>query len=124
MLQFFKYVLATIVGLLLFFFISIFLIAGVASAVSSSSEEKTEIKSNSVLKLDLNQEIHEIAPDNDPFSALIDRKGSSKTSIVDIKSALANAKIDPNIKGIYLQAESPQAGYATLEEIRNALIGF
>ena len=124
MSQFFKYVLATIVGLLAFSVISFIFWIGVVSVLSSVGDSKTEIKENSVLKLNLDSPIRERGTDSPfngfgPFSSDGDVIG-----LIDLKKALANAKADPNIKGIYLQSEYPQAGWATLEEIRNALIDF
>ena len=38
--------------------------------------------------------------------------------------AIKKAKEDPNIKGIYLELSEIQAGIASVEEIRNALLEF
>ncbi|GGD81897.1 signal peptide peptidase SppA [Emticicia aquatilis] len=91
----------------------------------SSSETKTEVASNSVLKLDLNQVIRENAAEEDPFTEILSGGNSpGQVSLPQIKEALANAKIDPNIKGIYLKAENPMAGMATLKEVREYLLDF
>lgn len=126
MLQFFKYVLATIVGIFLFFIVGLFLLAGIGAAFSG--DEKTKISDNSILKLNLNREIKDYVPkDNDPFSSLDKAFGNGSPDplgLVQLQKALANAKVDPKIKGIYLEAQSPVSGYANLEEVRNALIDF
>jgi protease IV len=124
MLQFLKYVLATIVGLFFFLMLSFFLMIGIAAAFSSSKDDKPTIAENTVLKLDLNQVITEQTPEDDPFTKAFGGNNDMQTSIIEIKEALANAKLDPNIKGIYLKTEYPQASFATLEEVRNALIDF
>ena len=49
MLQFLKYVFATIIGLFLFFIIGILILAGIGAAIGSSSDE-VSLKDNSVLK--------------------------------------------------------------------------
>ncbi len=124
MSQFFKYVLATIVGLLAFSVISFIFWIGVVSVLSSAGDSKTEIKENSVLKLNLDSPIRERGTDS-PFGSFGPFSSDGNViGLIDLKEALANAKADPNIKGIYLQSEYPQAGWATLEEIRNALIDF
>ncbi|PLK42736.1 signal peptide peptidase SppA [Emticicia sp. TH156] len=124
MLQFLKYVFATIVGLLLFFVVCFFILVGIGSLMSSS-DEKTFVSKNSVLKLDLNQIIRENTPQEDPFTELLSGgRGPGQIGLPQIKEAIANAKLDPNIKGIYLHAEYPTAGFATLEEIRGYLIDF
>jgi protease-4 len=85
MIQFLKYVLATIVGLFLFSVLSIFLLAGIGSAFSSSSSE-TSVAENSVLKIDLNQVVTENAAEEDPFSEIFS-DGPGKIGLVDIKES-------------------------------------
>lgn len=124
MRQFLKYVLATIVGVLLFFFVGFLLVAGIGAAVSSSSDKRTAVKEKSVLKLDLDKPIQERSVDN-PFEGFGSFGGSGDAiGLVELKQALKDAKEDENIKGIYLQSEGPQAGWASLEEVRNALVDF
>jgi len=124
MLQFLKYVLATIVGMFLFLVVCFFVLAGIGSMMSSA-DEKTFVSKNSVLKIDLNQVIRENTPQEDPFTEFLSGgRGLGQIGLPQIKEAIANAKLDPNIKGIYLHAEYPTAGFATLEEIRSSLIDF
>ncbi|WP_138483385.1 signal peptide peptidase SppA [Dyadobacter bucti] len=123
MLQFFKYVLATFVGIIIFIFLSFFILAGIGTALSS--EDEVVINDKSVLKLDLNNPIQEVGVEN-PFADL-GGPFSGNDNVVglkDILEALKNAQADVNIKGIYLKTEGPQAGWATLEEIRNQLTEF
>ncbi len=126
MLQFFKFVFATIIGLILFFVFGFLLLIGIGAAFSSN--DKKSIDENTVLKMNLNREIKDNVPNDDsPFKGLENAFGGNKAEaagIVQIKKAIENAKIDPKIKGIYLEANSPLVGYANLEEIRNALIDF
>jgi protease-4 len=123
MLQFLKFVLATVVGLFMFFLVSLFILVGIGSAFSS--EDKTEVKANSVLKLDLDRPIQEVGIEN-PFSEFsIPFSGNTDViGLKDIREAIAYAKDDDKIKAIYIKAENPGAGWATLEEIRMALIDF
>ncbi|REA56992.1 signal peptide peptidase SppA [Dyadobacter luteus] len=123
MLQFLKYVLATIVGLFLFFIVSIFVLAGVGAMFSS--DDKVVVSEKSVLKLDLNKPIQEVGVEN-PFDGLGGPFSGNESTIglKDITDALKNAQKDDKIKGIYLKVENPQAGWATLEEIRSQLLEF
>lgn len=123
MLQFLKYVLATFVGIILFLFLSFFILAGIGSLFSS--EEKVTLEDKSVLRLDLNQPIQEVGVDN-PFSEFgVPFTGEeSVVGLKDIVDALKSAQSDDKIKGIYLKTEGPEAGWATLEEIRNQLLEF
>ncbi|WP_221390620.1 signal peptide peptidase SppA [Dyadobacter sp. NIV53] len=123
MLQFFKYVLATIVGLAVFFFLFIFIVAGIGAAFSS--EDKVVVEDKSILKLDLNKPISEVGVEN-PFAEIGGPFGGSENAVglKDILEALKNAQTDDKIKGIYLKTEGPETGWATLEEIRNQLLEF
>lgn len=124
MLQFFKYVLATIVGLLVFAVIGFMILLGIGAAVTSGSKSQVSVKANSILKLNLDSPIRERGVDN-PFSGFGPLNSDGDViGLIDLKQALKEAKTDDNIKGVYLQSEYPQAGWASLEEIRNALIDF
>jgi protease IV len=127
MLQFLKYVLATIVGLFLFTIVGFFILIGIGAAVGSSGKDAVSIKDNAVLKLDLNRPIVENVSDEDnPFKNLGGpfADGADNLGMVQLRDGLKRAAADSHIKGIYLQANYPQAGYSTLEEIRNALLEF
>ncbi|MGA0558968.1 signal peptide peptidase SppA [Larkinella sp. VNQ87] len=124
MRQFLKYVFATIVGLFLFTFVAFLMLLGIGSVFSAASGDEVAVKENSVLKLNLNSPIREIGVEN-PFGGFGPFNSSGDViGLIDLKQALANAKLDPNIKGVYIQAEYPQAGWASLEEVRTALIDF
>ncbi|MFA9198882.1 MAG: signal peptide peptidase SppA [Aquirufa sp.] len=126
MWQFVKYSLATVVGLFLFAIVSLLLLAGVGAAMGSS-DEVYDLKDNSVLKLDLNRPIVENATTEDnPFAALTDLYFAppENLGLIQVLSALERAKVDPKIKGIYLDASFPIAGYAQLSEIREAIQKF
>ncbi len=126
MWQFVKYSLATVVGLFLFAIVTLLLLAGVGAAIGSS-DEVYDLKDNSVLKLDLNRPIVENATTEDnPFAALTDLYFAppENLGLIQVLSALERAKVDPKIKGIYLDASFPIAGYAQLSEIREAIQKF
>ncbi len=106
--------------------IVVFSITGSFKDAIKMGEEKAFVtKSNTVLKLSLNDEIRDRGTKS-PFSKLnlgpFMPKGH--TGLNDIIDNIKKAKTDPKIKGIYLDISSPAAGFATLEEIRNALIDF
>lgn len=122
MKDFFKYVLATVVGLVLFFLVAAVL--GTMSIVGMvASEQATQnVGKNSVLVLPLSGMIQE-QDDSDPVGRFIGNAASTQ-GLNKIVSAIKKAKDNDNIKGIYIEAGMPQAGYATLQEIRNALLDF
>jgi protease-4 len=117
MRQFFKFVLATVVGLVLFSVLGFILLAGLAAAVGSSSEKS--VASNSVLELKFDRPISERKQSAD----LLGNNGAT-LGLVGIKDVIRRAKADDDIKGILLNLELVQGGMASLEEVRDALLDF
>ena len=126
MWQFVKFSLATLVGIFLFLILGLFITIGIGSAMSGESEY--EVKENSILKLDLNRPMVENASieEDDPFADIPNPFFSSteKIGLIQILSAIERARMDPKVKGIYLDVSFPMAGYAQLSEIRTALQTF
>lgn len=124
MLQFLKYTLATIVGLVIFLILSFLILLGIGAA----SGDKVTVKSNSVLRLKFDRPIVERSREDDPFTELGSAFNGTPAPVglVQIREAIAAAKNDENIKGIYLEPDISieGAGYPILEEIRAALVDF
>ncbi|ALI97891.1 signal peptide peptidase SppA [Rufibacter tibetensis] len=123
MRQFLKFVLATMVGLVLFMILGFVILLGIAAVASSSDE--VSIAEGSVLEIKLSQPVVERAP-RSPFAELGigDMFGEQGIGLDEIKSSIKKAKADENIKGIFLNLDLLQAGMASVEEIRNALLDF
>jgi protease-4 len=119
MRQFFKFVLATIVGLAAFSFIGFLILLGIIGIAKSAGDTK-ETAANSVLELKLNEELTERGQESKfgPFG------GNSSTGLIGLKEAIRRAKGDDDIKGILLNLEIVQGGMASLEEVRDALLDF
>lgn len=126
MKQFFKYVLATIVGVVLSSIVIFLLFLGIVGAIVSSVDKKeVKVEPNSILYIDLKQEIVDRGSE-DPFKGFdfASFQPNSPIGLNQILKAIANAKEDSNIKGILMELDVVNAGAATTEEIRNALIDF
>ena len=122
MKEFFKYVLATVVGLIVFgLFIAIFGIMSLVGVVASGQSTQN-VSKNTVLVMNLDGTIEEQSQ-TDMFAA-ITGSGTSSTGLNEIIDAIKKAKNNDNIKGIYIEAGTPMTSYATLQEIRNALSDF
>lgn len=125
MKDFLKFTLATVTGIVLsgivLFIISMVTLFGIMSA----SDTETVVKKNSVMVLDLNGVLVERTQEN-PMDLLSQMFGDNTPTygLDDILSSIKKAKENENIKGIYLQTTSLATSYASLQEIRDALLDF
>lgn len=125
MKSFFKSVLATIVGIILSFFVIVIITFGIMGAWMSSLSDKTvEISDNTVLHISLNYPIEERTNKNNFQAYSFSDMFSENIGLNDILSRIESAKEDDKIKGIYLDMSMMGASFATLQEIRDALIDF
>jgi len=118
---FFKNFFASCLGSLVAMFLVILIGASIFSAIVAS-EGQTVIDDNSVLYLDLEAPIVEQAVD-DPLMEFFPG-GQASIGLLQLKQAIAYAKSDSKVQGIYLNAGYVMTGYASLEEIRESLIDF
>lgn len=127
MREFFKYVFATIVGIIISSFLLVVIFIGLIVGIASSIDQDklVEVKDNSVLYLNLDQAILERTPEN-PLAGLpiFDRGEEKSIGFYDLIKALKAAKTDNKIKCVYINVSSPNTGMATMLEVRNALIDF
>lgn len=125
MKDFFKFTLATVTGIILstilLFIIGIITLFGIVSA----SDNETTVKENSVMMLNMRGTLVERTQENpiDILSKLI-KEDTETYGLDDILASIKKAKENKNIKGIYLQASYLSTSYASLQEIRNALLDF
>ena len=122
MKDFIKFTFASVLGVVLAGIV--FTILGIVTMVGmvASSDTETTVKENSIFVLDLNGVLSERVEEN-PFQSIM---GDDMQSIGldDLLSAIQKAKVNENIKGIYLQPANFSASFASLEEIRQALLQF
>lgn len=126
MKQFLKYVLATMVGLLLVSVVMFLLFLGTVAALSSgfSSGKQVTIKDNTLLHLTMEDALvdrgrkDQLDIDLGPFS------GARSIGLNDVLACLENAKTDEKIAGVFLDLSEVQGGLAMLREIRGKLIEF
>ncbi|MEO1256452.1 MAG: S49 family peptidase, partial [Bacteroidota bacterium] len=119
-MAFLRNLLATILGLIIFTFLGIFMFIGIIA--SASSDEVPKVKSNSVLHFPMTGVLEEKAVE-DPFLNVISDAPPAQ-SLLDIISAIKKAKKDSRIKGIYIEPMYLAGSYAGLQEIRDALLDF
>ena len=123
MKDFFKYVAATVVGLILFF-----VVIGIFGAMSivgmiASSEATKNVQDNSVFALNLSGALSERSESSIRDQVMGQTAGA--IGLEDVLKAIEKAKDNEKIKGIYIESGmfAPDT-YAGLQEIRNALLDF
>ena len=122
MKDFIKSVAATVVGIVAFLAIAgIFAVMSIIGMVAST-EATRNVSDNSVLVLNLSGNVEEQGGDN--IIGKLTGNTINTLGLNEILSAIKKAKDEPNIKGIYIEAGAFEAGYATLQEIRSALLDF
>lgn len=123
MKEFFKYVLATIVG-----FICVTAFMGIMSlimffSIMATSDTQPTVSDGSVLRIELNGTVSERVTEN-PFAELMGNKALASQGLDDLLKAIKVAKTNDKIKGIYLEGGLLSADFASLEELRKALVDF
>jgi protease IV len=125
MKSFFKYLLASILGVIIASLLLFFITIGVLSALVASQEKSVNIKANTIFLLKLNQPIKDRKPTLPLFVYnLASLSADNHLGLNDILNNIDKARRDSNIRGIYLELSELQAGIATLGEIRAALLDF
>lgn len=123
MKQFFKFMFASALGtIVVFAMLFLFMFSAFSIVVSTVKTSKSSIESKSVLYLDFNKPIYDRQVEN------LSMLGSSNTSSIgmyELIKMINIAKTDEHIQGIYLDVSDIHAnGWATVEEIRDALLDF
>ena len=125
MKSFFKYLLATVLGVIIAGLLLFLIMIGSIGAMVSSQDQPVKVKPHTILHLTLDQPIMDRSNknpmENFDFGSF---KPTTQLGLNDIIENLDKAKNDPNIDGIYLDLTVIPTGIATIEEIRNALIKF
>lgn len=89
----------------------------------SASEETVVVTDNSVLHIRLDRPITELEVD-EPLANFFPGASNESIGLIELRDAIAKAKEDSKIEGIYLNAPYVAAGYSTLDEVRKALEDF
>jgi protease-4 len=125
MRSFLKYLLASILGVIIASLIIFLVTLGIISVIVASQDKTVKIGDNTILQLKLNAPIHDR---KSSLPMLVYNITSFRTDnqigLNDILNNITNASKDEHIRGIFLDLSGINAGIATVEEIRNALIDF
>ena len=123
MKQFFKFVFASFVGILLFGMVTLFFGVFTIIGMIALSQPTTQLEDNSILVLNLSGQLSERAESN-VIDQLQGQTGNS-IGLDKLLKGIRKAKNNDHIKGIYIEAGAfiPDS-YASIQAIRNALDDF
>lgn len=121
-MRFLGNVLATIVGVFIFFMLFFFGLVLIGTLLGEETEG-IEVKSNSVIELNLKEITNDYAGKyKDPWVEVFSQE--KNIGLTDIINAIAVAKTDNNIKGISILNQDSNLGLAQTKELRDALQDF
>lgn len=121
-MKFLGNVLATIVGLFVFFMLCFFGIVIIAT-IFGGDAEIVEVKSNSIIELNLEHIKNDYAGKyKDPWMTIL--TDGERVGLVDIINAIGKAKTDDDIKGISILNDESELGMAQRKALRDALEDF
>lgn len=121
-MKFLGNVLATIIGMFVFFMLFFFGIL-IIGAIFGGESEGVSVKSNSVIELNLEKIKNDYAGKyKDPWVTIF--SDGKKIGLTDIITSIENAKTDSNIKGISILNDNSSLGMAQNKALRDALEDF
>lgn len=121
MRSFLKIFFASLLALILFTIVGLFLLFGFIG--SAGTPDKTEVGGNAVLVLDLSQNFKD-HQENNPINAYLNGTDAELPSLFNMVRLIRHAKSDSAVKGIYIQCSGNANGFAASEELRKALLDF
>jgi protease-4 len=126
MRAFFKTFFAALLALIVFVFVIFMFLVGMVSGIARNlgSSNKPVVGEKAVLVVDLSQTFHEQAQENPLSDLTMDDEYDGAPGLYDMIRLLHHAKADSAIKGIYVKCNNNSNGFATSEEIRDALLDF
>ena len=122
MKNFLIYTLATITGIIIASLLFMFVLFASVGAMVAAGDKPVSISDNSILVLKAGVPIPDRSDPN-PFSGIdvLNMTFSPVTGLNDILLNLEKAAVDDKIKGVLIENGLLTSGWATTEEIRNAL---
>ena len=122
MKEFFKSLLASILGCSIVLGICFLIFFIVLAAMSA--KESYALKDNTVLTLKLEGILSERIEEENPLLAMLNQNSEPQIGLDDIISSIKKAKENDKIKGIYINAGAFSASSASLKEMRDQLVDF
>lgn len=124
MKEFFKYVCATIVGIILTSVIMTVICIVSMAGMMASENMSQPVKENSILRIKLQGTISEKGGEDNPLTLLMNDADMENISLDVALDALKKAAKNDKVKGIYLEGGILGANPAELQELRQGLVEF
>ena len=125
MKDFVKMTLATLLGLMIFGFVSMFMSIVMIGAIAALGETEPVMPREGILQINMSEmTLSEQGQDADPLASLTGGSAITSVGIYSAIQAINAAATDPAVKFIYMKPDGASAGIAQLEEFRTALENF
>lgn len=124
MKDFFKYVCATIVGIILTSVIMTVICIVSMAGMMASENMSQPVKENSILRIKLQGSISEKGDDSNPMAFLMNEADMEDIPLDVALDALKKAAKNDKVKGIYLEGGILSSNPAELQELRQGLLEF
>lgn len=125
MKDFVKMTLATLLGLMIFGFVSMFMSIVMIGAIAALGETEPVMPREGILQINMSDmTLSEQDQDADPLASLTGGSAITSVGIYSAIQAINAAATDPAVKFIYMKPDGASAGIAQLEEFRTALENF
>ena len=122
MKDFVKMTLATLLGLMIFGFVSMFMSIVMIGAIAALGETEPVMPREGILQINMSDmTLSEQGQDADPLASLTGGNAITSVGIYSAIQAINAAATDPAVKFIYMKPDGASAGIAQLEEFRTAL---
>lgn len=123
MKDFFKYMLATMLAMVIMGVFAMVMSLVMLLSVAAAGEQKPVVKDGSVLRLSLAGVVNERAVDN-PFAELLGNEMLQEQGLDQMINAIKAARDNDKIKGMYIEAGALSADFAVMQELRAAIADF
>ena len=90
----------------------------------ATGDEKQSVSDNSILRIELTGTVVDRSTPDSPLNQLLGRSNASSQGLDVLIDAIKTAKGDKRIKGIYIEGGTMSSDFATLQELRGALVDF
>jgi protease-4 len=125
MKEFFKMFFASLLAMVIAGVVLVGITIGMIAAVAKSFTDKDndQITTGDVLVIDVAKKIHETGETNS-LAMFSKGAGAYQAGLYDITKALTHAKTDKSIKGILIKLSATPGGWATIQQLRSAIVDF